>query len=150
VGTSPKQIVYERVPDRYALRLGRGPMPKGVLERFDPGFVIVAGEPPGNEPGALPVYRQPGASEVAVATGRVFVRLMEGLAAADRSGAFRRLGYDIERVLPYAGHAAWLRARRGGAVAALAGMRDLVSVEGVCHVEPELLRRRAPRSRGGR
>jgi hypothetical protein len=91
--------------------------------------------------GAGPVYASlPFDGELAVPTGRVFVRFAPGTDAAARSADIERLGFLIERVPVSAPHAAWVVAPRGGIAAALKSCRSLERIPGVENVEPQLLR----------
>jgi hypothetical protein len=124
----PDQI-FERVPGWHA-----------NSTRADGELQLTEGEPPA---GTWPVYRRPDDGELVAATGRIFVRLAEGQRAADHGDAFRSAGYEIDRALPWAPNAAWLRATDWGVAAALSRLSQLAAVPGVSNVEPELLRRRS-------
>src|SRR4029450_624378 len=53
-----------------------------------------------------PVYSAGPDGPLAVPTGRVFVRLAQGIRPADRQEHFARAGFEIERTLSYAPNAA--------------------------------------------
>jgi hypothetical protein len=91
-----------------------------------------------------PVYRDP-TGGVVVPSGRVLVRLREGESAEERLDELERSGFRLERVLPYAPHAAWVRSTAGTVGAALCGMERLRGMPGVEHVEPELIGESAKR-----
>ena len=91
---------------------------------------------------AGPVYSAGMHGSLAVPTGRVLVRLRDGLDASSRRKEFAKAGYDIESTLSYAPNAAWLRPTAGGVGAALNGMPALQAVPDVVHVEPQLLSHR--------
>ena len=90
-----------------------------------------------------PVYSAGPDGPLAVPTGRVFVRLEEGLGPDARSAEFARAGFEIEQRLSYAPNAAWLRPAHGGVAKALPALAALERIPGVVHVEPQLLLARA-------
>jgi hypothetical protein len=110
-------------------------------------YAVFEGDPtssaPDDEQG--PVYSAGPTGPLAVPTGRVLVRLAAPLRPEDRRVEFANAGFEIERVLPYAPHSAWLRPAKGGVVAALSGLEALGHVPGAEHVEPQVLMERAPR-----
>ncbi len=91
----------------------------------------------------LPVYRSAPGAAPAVATGRLFVRLAEGSAAADERGRFGGLGLAIVDVPSYAPHCAWVAASSGRASDALVKLDELRALPSVEHVEPQLLQARS-------
>lgn len=122
-------VSYERVAGLHATATREGSEP-----------ALRDGDPPS---GAWPVYRSKSDGQLAVATGRIFARFADGERAADRADAFRRAGYEIEKMLPWAENAIWLHAPEAGVAAALAGVPRLAALPGAVSVEPELLRQRA-------
>jgi hypothetical protein len=113
-----------------------------VLE--DPALAIVpAGSVGAGVLRSLPVYAQAPGGVLAVASGRVFVRLAEGASVRSLQSSFGAVGCQIEDVPRWAPHTAWLVASSGEVTAALAAMPSLRAIPGVVHVEPQLLRPRA-------
>jgi hypothetical protein len=94
---------------------------------------------------AGPVYSAGAGGPLAIPTGRVFVRLEEGMSPEKMRPAFSAAGFEIERTLPYAPNAAWLRPLDGGAAQALERLGDLEKTHDVVHVEPQMLMERAKR-----
>jgi hypothetical protein len=92
-----------------------------------------------------PVYSAGPGGPIAVPTGRVFVRLTEGVRPEQRRDEFAAAGFDLERTLSYAPQAAWLKPMRGGVARALPGLAALEKVPGVVHVEPQMLLERSLR-----
>lgn len=86
-----------------------------------------------------PVYRRAHGGGLVVPTGRVLVRFSEGEPAEQHREQLAEAGFDIEQVLAYAPHAAWLRARSGDIADTLAGLDGLAARPGVEHVEPQML-----------
>jgi hypothetical protein len=141
--------VFERQPDLYAVRHRTGAKtaaPLAVMHesatsafavyRSEPGEAVSEGE-------VGPVYSAGPDGPLAVPTGRVLVRLAKGLKPQERSPEFASAGFEIERTLPYAPSAAWLRPREGGMAQALSNLDALEKTPGVEHVEPQLLMERA-------
>lgn len=87
----------------------------------------------------LPVYSAGENGPLAIATGRLFVRLNDGQNPEDFRDQFASAGLEIERVLAYAPSAAWLKPSSGGAVEALGLVPTLESLPEVALVEPQLL-----------
>lgn len=133
--------------DRFAVR---GELPAGLPHRAEDrlegeGITIVRGPlgaaaelPRGS---ILPVYNLGEGGVAFVATGRATVRFREGTDAAARAPDLRELGYEIERVAPYAPHMAWLRPASGDVAAALAGLDRLAALPDVELVEAQMLSR---------
>jgi hypothetical protein len=94
---------------------------------------------------AGPVYSAGPDGPLAIPTGRVFVRLQDGVTPDTKRQAFGAAGFAIERTLPYAPNAAWLRPTEGGVAGALAGLSALENTPDVVHVEPQLLMQRVAR-----
>jgi len=142
---------FERRLDLYAVRKPAdepGPDGRAAIASLADGdevFTVHAGEPPrtrsAEEVG--PVYSAGPDGPLAIPTGRVFVRFADGVRAEDRRAAFEATGFKIDKLLPYAPNAAWLRPSRGGIAAALPRATDLGKLPDVVHVEPQLLLQRA-------
>lgn len=142
------EACYELATDVAVVPLGALAAPERALlvaEEQDVAVLPAAsgGTPPGARP--WPVYRLLPAGGVALPTGRVFVRFGEGDRAEAHRAALAGAGFVIDAVPAWAPHAAWLRAASGDVTEALAGMEALGRLPGAVHVEPELLRARAPR-----
>lgn len=95
-----------------------------------------------------PVYRRRPAGEVAVPTGRAFVRFSEGERAEDRREGFAATGFELDAIPPYAPHAAWVRASCGAIEETLRSLDRLRALAGVEHVEPQLIVPAHPRPLG--
>jgi hypothetical protein len=121
---------FERVAGRHA------------LASDDAHPVLRDGEPP---IGAFPVYRKVDDDALVVATGRIFARVAEGQKVNALADDLRSMGYAIEKLVAWAPEAAWLHAPAGVA-ASLGGLARLRALAGILHAEPELMRRRAPKS----
>jgi hypothetical protein len=143
------EVEFERRDDFYALPKAAAAARKDALAVMndDEGntLAIYPGRPRARAAGAdiRAVYSEGQDGPLAVPTGLIFVRLGGSVRPQARSGEFARAGFRIERTLSYAPDAAWLRAARGGAAAALAGLEGLRNVPDVVHVEPQMLRERA-------
>lgn len=70
-------------------------------------------------------------------TGKVWVRFAKGIDARDRTADLAGAGYTIETSPGYAPHGAFVVA--ADAASALKEMEKLRSLEGVEHVEPQLV-----------
>ncbi len=109
-------------------------------------IAIYQGTPgPSAEP--MPVYAVGGDGPLAVPTGWVFVRLAKGMTPAERQSHFESAGFTIQRLLPYAPQAAWLRPTSGGIAHGISAqsLTALRAIAGVEHVEPQLLMTREKR-----
>jgi hypothetical protein len=149
VGSGSEKVVLVLRPDLHSVRHAAGRAPKAAIAWLDEGagaYGVFAGGPAARAAGDEgPVYSTGEDGPLAVPTGRVFVRLSEGLRAEDHRSQFGAAGFEIEQVPSYAPDAAWLRPREGGVAAALNGLHELERLAGVVHVEPQLLRERAAR-----
>jgi len=92
-----------------------------------------------------PVYSLKPGGSLAVPTGRVLVRFVEGTRVETRLSDLRTAGFDVEETLPYAPHTAWVRVAAGGISAALWRLPAVAEIHGVEHVEPEMLMKRSRR-----
>jgi hypothetical protein len=141
----PEQT-YQRADRLYVIRGATQTQQKNAaLTLEDDGvvYLVMRGEPaPNADAGA--VYMG-GGGLVFVPTGRVFVRLDDDTPLEAHAKAFRKLGYVITHVLPYAPNAGWLEHADKDVAEALRGMADLAKLPGVQHVEPQLLTVRAQR-----
>lgn len=137
---------FVRRPDLYALRVPAGNPPLGALARMQEDaqtlLAVYQGSPPeGADVG--PVYATSTGGQLAVPTGRVFVRLRPPLHPAEVASEFARAGFEIHQTLAYAPHAVWLRPSTGRIASALTGLPALEQLDAVEHVEPQLLLERA-------
>lgn len=87
----------------------------------------------------LPVYRAQPSGAFAIPTGRVWVRFAEGVEAARRHQAIKKLGFSIEESPAWAPQAAWVRASSGKIADALAAASRLKALPDVAQVEPQML-----------
>jgi hypothetical protein len=127
------------------------PVPGAVLLLEDGAVAVFRGTPQGEARRGTrvgPVYRS-AKGRLVVPTGRVLVRFHEGVRADDRRRAIEAAGYEVEGVLPYAPHAAWVRGKGGDIGDSLAGIDALRGLGDVDHVEPQLLSPSSPRAGTG-
>jgi hypothetical protein len=144
-------VTLRKRSDSYAIR---GPVPDelraGVLETL-PGddITIIRGTPRADSVAQgqlLPVYRGDSGEDLAVVTGRIFLRLDEGREAAGATERVASMGLRVAEILPYAPNAAWLEPASGKVADGLARLDELRALPGVAHVEPQILRPRAWKS----
>jgi len=147
----PKQVhsgtsaVLERRHDLYAVRQSTGAAAKDAVTVLGDdtrvAFAVYRGDPPeGHKAEDVgPVYSAGPDGPIAVPTGRVFVRLTEGVKPEERRQQFEAAGFHIEQTLSYAPNAAWLRPTTGGVNHALPAIATLEKLDDVVHVEPQLL-----------
>lgn len=87
----------------------------------------------------VPVFSAGKEGPLAVPTGRVFIRLRDGVRPEQRRAELATAGFEIERTLPYAPNAAWLRPTNGGVAEALSRIGRLEALPDMAHVEPQML-----------
>ena len=126
VGTRHPELRYALVPDLVATRAGDGP-------------AIVQARGSTGDSDVVPVYRREPGGEMVVPTGRVLVVFADGERADGRQTELARAGYNVEQVLPYAPHAAWVRATNSDLADALGNVDQLARLHGVENVEPQML-----------
>lgn len=153
-GTRRSSPVHARLPDHYALyraQSDRAASPDALLSMVDEDEVIEVfrGEPDEHKADRSarvgPVYAlQPGGS-LTVPTGRVFVRLKEGVSLDERLEEIAEAGYELERRIEFAPHTGWLRPRSGEIADALTGIPRLERIAGFENVEPQMLMQRSLR-----
>ncbi len=141
VGSGRGEASYERADDLVAVH--------GADAEAPTLLVVAAGEVSGeprrerSERGrdaiVGPVYRRRPAGEVAVPTGRAFVRFSEGERAEDRREGLAATGFELEAIPRYAPHAAWVRASSSAIEDTLRSLDRLRGLAGVEHVEPQLI-----------
>jgi hypothetical protein len=86
-----------------------------------------------------PVYRLGEHGALAVPTGRVFLRLAEGVDIDTRRASVEAAGFVVQQRLAYAPHAGWLAPRSGQVQDALNGFNRLLQIADVQAVEPQML-----------
>jgi hypothetical protein len=151
-GGAESSVVFERRPGLYAVRSrGHLRVADAVLVLHDDStstFAVYDGRRRAKTLGedVGPVYSAGPDGPLAVPSGRVFVRLREGLRASAQRSRFAAEGFEIESTPSYAPNAAWLRPTRGGVGHALRALAALGRVPGVEHVEPQMLLARARRA----
>ena len=130
--SGPGGLVYSMMDGHYAVQ-------------SRPGSVeFRKGRPAEQGARVTPVYAAENGAPAAP-TGDVFVRFVEGQKAEARRADLERAGYEVVKIPAYAPHAAWARARTGGAPWALRHLSDLHDLPGVEAVEPQLLMESTPR-----
>jgi hypothetical protein len=135
-----RALMYRRQDDMYALRGAKiATLGAEVVMHETVTIAVFPGTPPTKEPSGaelVAVYRL-AAGPPAVPSGRVFVRLSEGIRFTARTDAFERLGYRVTEALGYAPHAGWLE---GPSIAdALRLLPKLARLRDVENVEPQML-----------
>ena len=113
-----RRTVYVLRPDLYAVHSTEG-------------VAALAGSPEGR----MPVYAF--GTLLAYPTGSIWVRFSEGIDASSRSADLSQAGYRIESSPPYAPNGAFVTA--DDPATALSRLDTLRAVEGMEHVEPQLL-----------
>jgi hypothetical protein len=140
------ELTYQRADKLYVIKSTDQTLQRNValtLEDEGVTYLVMHGEPaPTADAGA--VYMGNGGL-MFVPTGRVFVRLDDGMSLEAHAEAFRKLGYAIVQALPYALNAGWLEHAQKDTAEALRGIPELARLPGVQHVEPQLLTVRAQR-----
>ncbi len=140
-----RRAVYSRTPQFCAVRNGDDTDAVATIEDMagDRFVVYRSGSQPAAARPLLPVYSAGHHGPLAVATGRVFVRLEVGQDAKACANDFVSAGFEVDRVLSYAPHAVWLRPLDGDVNAALNGVETLARLSGVVNVEPQVLLERS-------
>jgi len=151
-GGASDEPAFIRRPDYYFVRDTATRAPAGAVaimrDSAAHNLVVFRGHPSRKvEADAGPVYSAGPDGPLAVPTGRVFIRLADGVRPADRRAALAAAGFEIERTVPYAPGAAWLRPASGGLAHALSALDALAAVPDMVHVEPQMLMERASRGR---
>jgi hypothetical protein len=141
VGSGSSAVTYHHADDLVALHAPEGAGGSVSIE--------AAGAAAGAVRRGLtagPVYRSTPAAEPVAPTGRALVRFPERDRAERHRDALAAAGFVLEATLPYAPHAAWVRAASGGIASLLAGLDRLSAVAEVEAVEPQLVGRAARRA----
>lgn len=143
-------------PTRYLLADGYIATPKSIAEVarleieycFEDEDICVCRAEPGADIENLateeiaPVYRIGERGQLAVPTGRVFVRFEEATTLVSRQDDIERAGFVIQQALSYAPQAGWLLPQSGRIADALQHFPKLTRLAGVLTVEPQLLMQR--------
>ena len=95
---------------------------------------------------ALPVFQSVPGGSLAVATGRVFIRLAERGSAAAHADAIERAGYTIAEIPSYAPNTAWLAPASGSVSDGLLFLEKLAGLPDVENVVPQFITQRTSRS----
>ncbi|PHM07557.1 hypothetical protein [Nostoc sp. 'Peltigera malacea cyanobiont' DB3992] len=141
-------VFYTRKPGYYAIHYNQ---PKtvavGAILRLNDGAIAVfSGEPNPSEKDILsPVYTLESNASLAVPTGLLFIRFAESVDVESQREVINRAGYEVAQSLAYAPHTAWLRAKSGKIVDAIAGISELEAIANVENVEPQMLMERSLR-----
>jgi len=155
-GTEQSAVLYSRKSGYYAVHYKQpGTVaPGAVLQLNDGAIAVFQGEPDESEnairlastTGTLgPIYTLQADGTLAVPTGLVFIRFVEGVEVESHREAIKQAGYEIAQSLSYAPHAAWLRAQSGNILDALVGISKLEAIPNVENVEPQMLMERVQR-----
>jgi hypothetical protein len=155
-GTEQSAVLYSRKPGYYAVHYKQpGTVaPGAVLQLNDGAIAVFQGEPDEAENAIRlasttgtfgPIYTLQADSSLAVPTGLVFIRFVEGVEVESRREAIKQAGYEIAQSLSYAPQAAWLHAKSGNILDALVGISKLESIPNVGNVEPQMLIERVQR-----
>ena len=155
-GTEQSTVLYSRKPGYYAVHYKQpGTVaPGAVLQLNDGAIAVFQGEPDESEnairlastTGTLgPIYTLQADGTLAVPTGLVFIRFVEGVEVESHREAIKQAGYEIAQSLSYAPHTAWLHAPSGNILDALVGISKLEAIPNVENVEPQMLMERVQR-----
>ncbi|RCJ31862.1 hypothetical protein A6769_29560 [Nostoc punctiforme NIES-2108] len=141
-------VSYTRKPGYYAVHYNQpSTVAIGAILRLNDGAIAVfSGEPNQSEQGILsPVYTLESNASLAVPTGLVFIRFAESVDVESQREVINRAGYEVAQSLAYAPHTAWLRAKSGNIIDAIAGISQLEAIANVENVEPQMLMERSLR-----
>ncbi|MFN6513456.1 MAG: hypothetical protein RMY29_002990 [Nostoc sp. CreGUA01] len=148
VGSDASAVSYTRKPGYYAIHYNQPVTvhPGAILQLNEGGIAVFSGEPNQSEKNTLsPIYTLESNGSPAVPTGLVFIRFAEDVDVKSQHEAINQAGYEIEQSLDYAPNAAWLRARSGNIVDAIAGISRLQAIPNVENVELQMLMERGLR-----
>lgn len=138
--TQRREIVYTLACDVVAAHDAGADGRPAPSHHAGPVTIMPAGEAP-PAPGTVlgPVYRRKAGGGLVVPTGIALVRFAEGDRVERHRERLAAAGYEIEQALPYAPHAASVRAHSAEIADALRGLVRLEQLPGVHNVEPQLL-----------
>ncbi|MBN3960776.1 hypothetical protein [Nostoc sp. NMS8] len=152
VGSGRTAVSYTRKSGYYAIHYNQlNAVPAGAILQLNNGamsttgyaYAVFSGEPNQSAKGILsPIYTLEANASLAVPTGLVFIRFAEGVDVESQREVINQAGYEIAQSLSYAPHAAWLRAKSGNIVDAIAGISQLEAIANVENVEPQMLMER--------
>jgi hypothetical protein len=155
VGAGAQAAEFFLVPEKVAFHgLPSGVVPKEAVDVFgNEGIAVFEAGAQGEaarpslegETRRGPVYATSNGGSLAVPTGRIFLRLVEGGHPLHLTPDLASLGFAIQEIPSHAPHTAWLAPVSGDVTKALAALEDLARLPGVRGVEPQMLMRRVPR-----
>ncbi|MDZ8138783.1 MAG: hypothetical protein RM049_26345 [Nostoc sp. DedQUE04] len=148
-------VSYTRKPGYYAVHYNQPStvateailrLNDGAMSTTGYAYAVFSGEPNQSEQGILsPVYTLESNASLAVPSGLVFIRFAEGVDVESQREVINRAGYEVAESLYYAPHSAWLRAKSGNIVDAIAGISQLEAIANVENVEPQMFMERGLR-----
>jgi hypothetical protein len=164
-GTEQSAVLYSRKSGYYAVHYKQpGTVAPGAVLQLNDGAIAFGGAPwaiavfqgePDEPENAIrlasttgtlgPIYTLQADGTLAVPTGLVFIRFVEGVEVESHREAIKQAGYEIAQSLSYAPHAAWLHAKSGNILDALVGISKLEAIPTVENVEPQMLMERVQR-----
>lgn len=134
---------YHLAPEFYARHSSTPLSPDDrLVQRLDEAFVVFQGPAPSSamaDGSIAAVYRAQPSGMLAVPTGRLWIRFAEGIDVEKKREAMAKAGFNVDEAPPWAKHAAWLRASSGKIADALVATQHLKALDGVEHVEPQML-----------
>ncbi|MEH1786569.1 hypothetical protein [Nostoc sp.] len=148
VGSGHTAVSYTRKSGYYAIHYNQpSTVPAGAILQLNNGEIAVfSGEPNQSEKGILsPIYTLEANASLVVPTGLVFIRFAEGVDVESQREVINQAGYEVAQSFSYAPHAAWLRAKSGNIVDAIAGISQLEAIANVENIEPQMLMERGLR-----
>ncbi len=144
--TRDGDLWYVRLPDLFAVH---GPVPSRcsseIVNVIEEGKLVVCrGDPVNltdacNSSAITPVYALERGDVPAVPSGLVLVRFGDHVKADMQRNTLLQIGFIIDRILPYAPHAAWVRSVEDNIHSALQGIPELEALPEVVNVEPQML-----------
>lgn len=151
-GSAPSESIYNRQSGYYAVhdqhQQPSRNVTEAVLQLEDGAIAVFAGTPNTTQRGIAsvgPVYALQPSGAIAVPTGLIFIQFAEGTRVESQRQAIQQAGYTIAETLPYAPHAAWVRAQSGNIADSLNGVAKLAAIAPGTQVEPQLLMERTLR-----
>ncbi|MEM8981438.1 MAG: hypothetical protein AAGC71_00335 [Pseudomonadota bacterium] len=149
IGSGVLRTVYRRASQLAAKPRNAVSPSDAVLSESLAEHVLIdalAAERVANRDAVLPVYQSESGVDCAVATGRLFVRTVDGGPIDKVRRALAELGLTVEQINDWAPHSGWVRPTAGAAGVAIALRIAAGGAPGLdIHVEPELLRTRTPK-----
>jgi hypothetical protein len=146
VSTQRGDLWYARLHSLYAVH---GPMPSQCSAEIvcvieEGKLVVCRGDPtklpaPCDLHAITPVYALGQSDVPAVPSGLILVRFSDHVQADTQRNTLLQNGFVIDRVLPHAPQAAWVKSAEGDFAAALRGISELEALPKVINVEPQML-----------